>query len=455
MRRVPAPALDGSESGLALIVLLLVALFVGLVGVAMMGDTISEVQIAVNQSNAVQARYLAEAGIADAANRLTQNNTWTGPITQNLAAGSYTVQVDSATSQAGATGAVKSVVSTGSVNSGTAAAGIQTVRETFLVLPQAFTKALLSDTTIIAGDTNSTANTTITNTALRQLGTIHANNVRAASPAVTIQNNSGTNVVSVTGQITASQQSISLGAGTICTACATATDQAVIPFPSFNFATYCNRASGAGTLFTSQTAFNTYVTSKTSGGVATLGSPSAPVMLFVTNGFNFQPQGSTPITIYGTLIVYSQGNGTTCTFNAGTAPSGDMQFNMTAGTPFTITAENGEPALMVGGSVWVNRSNCNPRPAPAITITGIIYNMANTSNPTVTAPSGSGLCVYGSNSGGGPMHVTGTIISNFSDHVDIDSLTYDPSIFFGGLPSALNPPGPPFVLLPISWSSNK
>jgi len=111
-----------SESGLALIVLLAVALFVGLVGVAMMNNTVNELQIAVNQSNAVQARYLAEAGVADAVNHLSVDNTWTGPITQTLGGGTYTVQLDTATSQTGALGAVKSVVSTGTILSGTASA---------------------------------------------------------------------------------------------------------------------------------------------------------------------------------------------------------------------------------------------------------------------------------------------------------------------------------------------
>jgi hypothetical protein len=453
MRRMRSLARD--ESGVALVVLLLVALFVGLVGVDMINDTVSEVQIAVNESNAQRARYLAEAGIAYAVAQLTVSNTWTGPVTQTLGSGSFTVQVDGATSQAGATGAVKSIVSTGDVLTSTVSSGQQTVRETFLVLPQAFTKALLSDTTVVAGDANNVANTTITNTVLRQLGTIHANNVLAGPTAVTLQNGSGT--VSATGQITASRGAISIGPGTDCTACATATNQAVIPFPSFNFATYCSRASAAGTLFTSNAAFTAYVDSNTVGGTATLGSPSSPVTLFVDlNGGNFQPGGSsTPnIVIYGSLIVYSHG-GTGCSFSANSTPAGDVQLNRSSLASLTITSENAEPALAVGGGVWVDRNNCRPRAAPPITINGFIYALANTDNPAVTAPSGSGLCVYGSDGGGGAMHVNGEILGNVANDDNFDSLTYDPSIFYAGLPSALNPPGPPFVVLPISWTSGK
>lgn len=445
-----------SESGIALVVLLVVALFVALVGVAMTGSTVSELQGAGNERNAVQARYLAEAGVADAANHLSRDNTWVGPVTQSLpgGAGSYTVQVDTTAGNS----AVKVVNSTGSVSPGAPSAASQTIRETFLVLPQAFSKAMLSTTTIsTAGATNnSTAATVTTNTVLRQLGTIHANNVRAAATAVTVQNTGGGSsglVVSTTGQITASQGAISIAGASSCIACAPATNQPVIPFPTFNFAAYCNQASAAGTLFTSQTAWNTYVTARTSGGVATLGSPSAPVMLFVTDFTNFQPNGSAAINIYGTLILYSHGNGATCTMGTGN-PSGDFQIsNGTITHTLTITAENGEPALMVGGSVWVARSNCSPRPAPAITITGIVYDLANTDNAAVTAPSGDGLCVFGSNSGGGAIHFTGAIVGNAANNNDFNSLTYDPSIFFGGLPSALNSPGPPYVLLPISWSS--
>jgi hypothetical protein len=443
----------GDESGVALIVLLLVTLFVGLVGVAMINDTVSEVQIAINQSNALKARYLAEAGVAYAVNQLTQSNTWTGPVTQTFGGGSFTVQVDGATSQAGATGAVKSIVSTGTVLATTVSSGVQTVRETFLILPEAFSKALLSDTDIVVGDTNSSANTTITNTVLRQLGTMHANNVLAASPAVTLQNGSGT--VAATGQITASQGTISLGAGTDCTACAPATNQAVIPFPTFNFATYCNRAAAAGTLFTSQGAFNSYVTAHTAGGVATLGSPAAPVMLFVLGGgFNFSPdRNGTPITIYGTLIDYDVGSGTTCTFGEG-SPDGDIQFKNN-GSSFTIQAENGEPALIVGGSVYSQRNNCKPRSAPPVSVTGLVDILSNTSDPAVTGPSGDGLCLYGSNGGGGAIRFDGVMLATVSEHDNFDALTYDPSIFYGGLPSALNPPGPPFVVLPISWTSGK
>ena len=53
------PVARPSESGVALIVLLLVALFAALVGVAMMDATVREVQIAVNESTSVKARYLA------------------------------------------------------------------------------------------------------------------------------------------------------------------------------------------------------------------------------------------------------------------------------------------------------------------------------------------------------------------------------------------------------------
>jgi PilX N-terminal len=451
LRRTGVCDIGRSESGFALVVLLLVVLLVAVVGVAMMSGAVSEVQVASNESNTMKARYLAEAGIAAAANQLTQNNAWTGPVTQTFAGGSYTVQVDTAASQTGALGAVKSVISTGSVGS-TIAGAVQTVRETFLVLPQAFSKPLVSDTVVTISDTNSVANTTVSNTVLRQLGTVHANNVGAASPAVTVQNGNG--IVTVTGQITASQQSISIASGPLCTACAPATNQAVIPFPAFNFATYCNRASAAGTLFTSQTAFDNYVTNNTAGGVATLGSPNAPVDLFVEISTGFDLDESSPVQVYGTLIVYTQGNSSgSCTFSSSSSPAGDLVFNQSGA--FSVQAENGEPALMVGGNIWNQKNNCKPRAAPPITINGLIYILSGTTNPAVTAVSGPGICVYGSDNGGGAVKFTGAMVTNVASDVNFDALTYDPSIFFEGLPSGLISPGPPYVLLPISWTSGK
>lgn len=449
------PVRASSESGFALVVLLLVTLFVALVGLAMMNGTVSEVQIAVTESNTVQARYLAEAGIAAAAAQLAVSNTWTGPLTQTLGSGSYTVQVDTTASQAGATGALKSVVSTGSVANTPAGAG-QTIRETFLVLPQAFSKAMVSDTTITTANAQGgQPNPAIANTVLRQLGTIHANNVLAAGTAVTLQGTGGAD----TGQVTASQGTITIAAGTSCYGCAPATNQAVIPFPSMNFAGYCNTASAAGTLFTTQASFNTYVTNHTSGGVATLGSPSAPVVIFVEVGTGFQMQGAASIQIYGTFIVYVQGNTAgECNFSAAVAPSGNLGFNMNSSAlSVTFTAVNNEPAIMVGGSIFTNRNSCTtPNAEPTITVRGLVYVMDDTTNPATTAPaSPGGVCLYGSGGGGGLATFTGAIVSNSLAYTNFDSLTYDPSIFFQGLPSGLNSPGPPFVLLPISWTSGK
>ena len=330
--------MNRSESGLALIVLLAVALFVGLVGLAMMNATVSEVQIAVSQSNAVQARYLAEAGVADAANHLAQDNTWTGPITQTLGGGSYTVQLDTASSQTGSHGAVKSVVSTGTVRPGTASGTSQTVRETFLVLPQAFTKAVLSNTTVstCAAATCDTGGytPTVSNTVLRQLGAIHANNAVTATTAVNLVANTQT-----VGQITARRGNVTPTTSPMgtCVACALATNQPTIPFPSFDFTHYQTQATSNGTFFTTQGAFDTYVAALVTD---TSGFRTINGTVFVNTSGQLVLANTTAeqkLRINGSLIVWATG------------PFGDLSLGSHQPYTIVITSQNGEPAVILGG----------------------------------------------------------------------------------------------------------
>jgi hypothetical protein len=435
-----------SESGFALIVLLLVTLFVALVGLAMMNGTVSELQIAANESNAIQARYLAEAGIADAANHLSADNTWTGPITQTLGSGSYTVQVDAAASQAGALGAVKSVVSTGSVANTPAGAG-QTIRETFLVLPQAFSKAAVSNTSLttvaVAGITP-----TIQNTVLRQLGAIHANNATGAGTSVTVA--AGTEGI---GQVTAGSGTISTPG--ICVACAPATNQAQVPFPSLNFAHYSTLASAntspcplvqVNTLFTSQGNFDACINAvtpdlsgfRTITGVWFMNARKGLVLPNVASEQNLR--------LNGTLVVYKDNQGN-C---RATTPCGDLQLGTVAGqNQITITSQNGEPAIMVGGSIYPTGGASG-----TITVNGLVYVLAGTTNPASSAPAAPAYQATGS--AAAPITINGILVSQLIDHFDSNSLNYDPSSFFPGLPSGLATPlSPPFVLLPISWTSGR
>lgn len=447
MKRGVAP----SESGLALVVLLIVALFVGLVGVAMMNATVGEVQIAVNQSNAVQARYLAEAGIAAMVNQLTRDNTWTTTLTSSVPGGqgSYTVSVNTTLSNT----ALKVIDSTGSVLSGTAAGATQTVRETFLVLPQAFSKAIVSNTTLttaaVAGITPS-----IQDTVLRQLGTIHANNLRSAATSITLA--AGTQAV---GQVTASSGTINLAG--ICIACASANNVATIPFPSFNFTTYSTLATNNpspcpcpcppgiqnNTLFTTEANFDNCITAITAdaSGYRTI------------NGVwfaNFQtltlPNVASEklLKVYGTIVV-SLTSGGAC--NA-TTPCGDLKLVSQSGSAqnITITSRNGEPAVMLGGSLFTSGAAS----AGTVTINGLVYILANTTAPVTSAPFPPGYSVIGSSST--PVTINGMVLGQILSTVNSNAITYDPSSFFPGLPTGLvTPTSPPFVPLPISWSSSK
>lgn len=431
-----------SESGLALVVLLVVALFVGLVGVAMMNATVGEVQIAVNQSNAVQARYLGEAGIAAAANLLSQDNTWVGPLTQSVPGGqgSYTVQVNTSLSNT----AVKVVDSTGTVLAGTASGANQLVRETFLVLPQAFSKAVLSNTTVTscAATTCDTGGytPTVSNTVLRQLGAIHANNLVTATTAVNLVVNT-----QVTGQVTASRGNVTptTSPGATCIACAPATNQPVIPFPSFNFTHYQTLATANGTNFASQAAFDTYVTGlPASGGFRTISG----IVFVNTSGSLTLPNVAAEqnLNINGTLIVWATG------------PFGDLNMNSALTHNITITAQNGEPAVILGGEAFFSGTSSG-----TLTVNGLFYILAYSNNPVTKAPGCPGYDLPGTTAA--PVTIKGMLVGQNlggttcpSGGMDSNSLTYDPSSFFAGLPSGLvTPTSPPFVVLPISWSSGK
>lgn len=429
------------ESGIALVVLLVVALFVALVGVAMTGSAISELQSAGAERTSVQARYLAEAGIADFANHLTVNNAYSTTITQALGAGSYTVQLDTTRSQTGNLGAVKIVVSTGTVFAGSPAAASQTVRETFLVLPKAFSKAMLSNTTVstCAALTCDAGGYTpvVTNNVLRQLGAIHANNLKAAGVAVSLV--AGTEAV---GQITASSGGVTPTGW--CIACNAQTNQPQIPFPQFNIAHYQTLATANGTNFASQAAFDTYVSGLPVSGVfRTING----IVFVNTSGSLTLPNVAAEqnLRINGTLIVWATG------------PFGDLNMNSALAHNITITAQNGEPAVILGGEAFFTGTSSG-----TLTVNGLFYILAYSNNPVTTVPGCPGYDLPGTTAA--PVTIKGMLVGQNlggstcpAGGMDSNSLTYDPSSFFAGLPSGLLTPTSlnPFVLLPISWSSAK
>ncbi len=431
---------------MALVVLLVVALAVALVGVAMADNVVRETQIAANESSAVAARYLAEAGIVDAAAHLSQDNTWQGPITQSLGPGTYTVQVDPNVSQLGARGAVKSVLSTGTIGYRGLGSASQTVRVTLLVLPQAFSKALVSNTTVKTSAVSG-IEPTVTDTVLRQLGTIHASNLRSATTAVTLA--AGTAAV---GQITASS-----GTGTItisgqCIACASANNLPTIPFPTFNFSTYTTLATNntspcpgvqSNTLFTTQSNFDSCISAVTAdaSGRRTING----VWFMNAVSLKLPSVGAEKVlTLNGTLIVYN----TTAKGCSATSPCGDITFqSLGTGQSIILTATNGEPAVMTGGDILIAGSTS----PGTVTITGLVYVLANTTDPVTIAPFAPGFSLAGSATA--PVTITGMLVVQIIGNFNSNSLTYDPSSFFPGLPSGLVTPTAPFVMLPLSWSS--
>ncbi len=476
-----------SESGMALVVVLVVALAVALVGVAMADNVVRETQIAANESSAVVARYLAEAGIADAAAHLSQDNTWQGPITQTLGAGTYTVQVDPNVSQLGALGAVKSVLSTGTISYSGLTAATQTVRETLLVLPQVFSKPLVSGTVVVVSNTTGAngAEPTIQNTVLRQLGAVHANNAQNEAAAFQ-QITAGT---LVTGQVTYVTGTTTLAP--LCIACAPAKIPS-IPVPAFNFcpsATTCTTLSAcpspatpndpysckafhspspcpsvqANNNFATQTLFDKCVTA--TGVADAQGFVNFTGTVFVNESTFFIPDKSSQLKFRftGSLVTY---NATAAGCSA-TAPCGDLVWVnwVSTGNKIIFNAQNGEPAILAGGNTIVNNgsgNSCNTNLSPGIvTINGLVVVLAHTTNPAVTAPLDPGYCIHGSSTI--PVTIKGALYTgrvngttSGSNHgFDTNSLTYDPSIFYPGLPSALVTPTAPFVLLPISWSSGK
>ena len=493
MRASPR-ALHESESGLALVVLLAVVLFVAVVGVAMADNVVRETQIAVNESTAVQARYLAEAGIADAAAHLNQDNTWKGPITQSLGAGSYTVQVDPNVSQPGALGAVKSVVSTGTVfYSGTTptqpqgvSAATQTVRVTLLVLPQAFSKALTSGTVVTMGNTSANgAVPTISNTVLRQLGAIQANNAQTEASAFKEANASTT----VTGQVTyvtgtttingtciacspAKVATVPVPHFNVCPSATTCTTQSACPSPSgpndpysckaFNSASPCPVAIGGpqdNMNFATQAIFDSCVAK---APLDAQGFVNFTGTVFVNEVHFFLPDKSSPLKFRftGTLVTYNSSS-SGC---SATAPCGDIIWVnwVSAGNNIIINATKGEPAALSGGQWLTGNGTCGTTLSPGtLTITGLVVVLANSTDPSVTSiPTGNpGYCVHGSSTI--PVTIDGAVYagrvfaSSKGDGFDSNSLTYDPSIFFPGLPSAMVAPTAPFVMLPLSWSSAK
>ncbi len=509
--------LHESESGIALVFLLVIVLFVALVGIAMADNVVRETQIAANESTAVQARYLAEAGIADAAAHLSRDNTWQGPITQTLGAGTYTVQVDPNVSQLGALGTVKSVLSTGTVfyssstpsSPGGLSAASQTVRVTLLVLPQAFSKALVSNTvaTVVAatfggggpaidiatctsgsviGPVRGPLPSTIArDTVLRQLGTIHANNVCNESPAASIVG-PGTTVIA---KVTASRGPVNVDPSSVCTACEPATNQPTIPFPMFDWNHYitlaqnnpnypgpthspCPAVNSTGTFFAAKGPFLDCVKALTPDAQ---GFRALSGIIFVQDIRLDLPADPVEqnLKVNGTFVIYTTAgllpDGVTpC---SASQPCGDLRLRIPCGAlpcnNLIFTAQNGEPAIMVGGSIIAP----GIQSPGIIAITGLVYLLANTTDPTVNLPTDPGYFVPGTlqpPNAPSPVTITGMLVGQRVNFFNSDSLVYDPASFFPGLPSGLcvnqtptscanqNAPSlAPFALLPLSWSSGK
>lgn len=349
------------------------------------------------------------------------------------------------------------------------------------MLPQAFSRALTSGTTITMGTTASGGATpTIQNTVLRQLGAIQANNAQSQATAFQ-QVTAGTNV---TGQITYVTGTTSLQGN--CYACAP-TKVAAVPVPQFNFCPTgagnpCETVALCPTPATPNDPYSckAYHSTSICGGATGLNfsgntgwkncrnSATTDANGFVNiTGTVFvndsscdlvDSSGRTKLRITGTFVCYGVYNINGCTV---TAPCGDVVFIIWFGNNFIFNAQNGDPAIISGGALLTGSTTCNTAgSAGTITIKGLVVALDNTANPSIAVPASSpGYCVHGSSALpvtiSGALYVGRVNASSKGDGFDSTSVTYDPSIFYPGLPTALVTPTQPFVLLPISWAPAK
>jgi len=305
-----------------------------------------------------------------------------------------------------------------------------------------------------------------------------------------------------------------------CTPLTTANDTnvAAIAMPQMNWTAggnnYQGKAIGAGTYFAQNTPtaglngaqnFYKYVCTKAAGAAAvTLGTAAAPVTLYINDTTsptispvvidNSNPAGPffsgnngctatiNQITINGTLAVYTTGAaGSTapagelpgvevCQVGPPLVPCGDIYFGtMTV----TVNAQKGEPAIMVGGNIFGGtptfpNPTCNaptgaisggggPSP-PAVTIKGLVYTLANTANPATAGSQATyGWCVGAGAAGTvNAVVINGALVANAVYEYMGTSITWDPSIFYSGLPSGLvNPAAGQWTVILLSHTSGQ
>ncbi|MBI4279643.1 MAG: hypothetical protein HY660_14420 [Armatimonadetes bacterium] len=82
------------ERGLALVVVLVIAVVLTAMGVAMTEYALSEISVSSSGRYVQSARYLADAGVAYAINQIKGSTGWTGPATKSYGEGSFTVSAN-------------------------------------------------------------------------------------------------------------------------------------------------------------------------------------------------------------------------------------------------------------------------------------------------------------------------------------------------------------------------
>lgn len=439
MKTRPRRVLIDSEAGIALAILLVVVGAVMILALAMSDQVIREVQIAFNQANAVGARYLAEAGIAAGLAEVAQDLNWTGfAQEQSLGNGTFMVSVQNSTNE------VKVLVSRGRVRSGSLAGAEQTIRMAFTAALQPF--AILSNTTVAFPDHHGALTSlTMGNTASLPRA-IHANNLTSQLVAIDIQDpDIRTPIGGITGRLTASSGAINVNSVVTCTGCNPATNQPRMLFPMFNWNKYRQMAQASGTYFLNQAAFNAYVAGLPvgAGGYKTLGANDGSSHIFFVEGnLTIAPTQQAPpvkLKVYGTIVSYNDTDAAVpCT---PTRPCGAIDIKPSATGDFIIVAQNGEPAFMAGEIVKGRGPS---------TITGLIYTLGSTIDPTVVAP----VDGFHLHSVDGDISVTGAVMSQRIDHMEVSELNYNPAVFQKA-PSGLLSSWGWLIAQPLSWSSGK
>ncbi len=90
---VPCRPLASEERGVALVTALLIMGILLLLGTAFLTISSTETQIAINERNAVQAFFLAEAGVNKAISQLNADSEYPGETDTSLGPGTFTVKV--------------------------------------------------------------------------------------------------------------------------------------------------------------------------------------------------------------------------------------------------------------------------------------------------------------------------------------------------------------------------